>query len=275
MGFAFDADVSDLQELRRRHTQSMPASYPDAPRSPRPFIVTAYVVGPAGQLEPPMPSSCPLGARAQEDCRLSMHHRRRRKSGPGHSLAVIKCRTHGIGFTLYPPGYGPYRRQPVERLSPDGRALGVEGDRDAAEFAGTLFEAASDARAGRAWARGGGDSVRPPERWWSTQGRHLGLCARLAGVATELVEKTREGVAAVLSVATLTLREKAKARGYREIGEAVCSVLAAIGRGPRRARRLLVCGHLVRCWGEPMHWDARRGVLHRSPFRLGDQGAGP
>jgi len=252
----------------------MPASYPDAPRSHRPFIVTSYVVGSDGEVGPEMPSSCPAGACRGERCRLSRHHRRRRKTGPGHPLAVIACRTHGVAFTLYPPGYGPYRRQPVERLSPDGRALGVETDPDVVEFAGTLFEAASDARAGRAWARdGAGD--RPQEHWWSTQGRHLRLAARLVGVAVELAEKLRERVAAALSVGMLTLREKSKARGYREIGEAVCAVLAELGRGPRRSRRLLLCGHLVGRWGEPMHWDARRGVLRRSPFPIGEQGLSP
>lgn len=252
----------------------MPASYPDGARSHRPFIVTPYVVGRGGDFEAEMPSSCPLGARAGERCRLFLHHHRRRKTGPSHPLAVIACRTHGIGFTLYPPGYGPYRRQPVERLSPDGRRLGVEDEAEAAELAGTLFEAASDARAGRAWARdGAGD--RPPERWWSTQGRHLGLAARLVGVAAELAEKMRERVAAALSVGTLTLREHSKARGYRELGEAVCSVLAAVGGGPHRSRRLLACGHLVGRWGEPMHWDARRAVLRPSPFRIGEQGAAP
>ena len=253
----------------------MPASYLDAQRSHRPFIVTPYVARTDGELEAQMPSSCPRGAGAVEPCRLSLHHRRSRKTGPEHPLAVIACRTHGVAFTLYPPGYGPWRRQSVERLSPDGRALGVEIDLEAAEFAGTLFEAAADARAGRAWARDGGASDRPPERWWSTQGRHLALAARLVGVAAELCDKTRERLAAVLSVGTLLLRDKAKARGYRAIGDAVCSVLTALGRGPRRARRLLLCGHLVGCLGEPMYWDARRGVLHRSPFRLGQYGASP
>lgn len=255
----------------------MPASYPDGARSHRPFIVTPYVAGAEGALEPEMPSACAKGAYAGERCGLSLHHWRKRKTGPRYPLAVVACPTHGACFTLYPPGYGPYLRQPVERLSPDGRSLGVEDetDSDAAELVGTLFEAASDARAGRAWAREGDTGRRPPERWWSTQGRHLGLAARVVGVAVELTEKMRESIAAVLSVGTLALREKAKARGYREIGEAVCAVLAALGRGPRRSRRLLVCGCLVGSWGEPMHWDAHRGVLRRSPFRIGEQGAAP
>lgn len=255
----------------------MPASYLDIPRSHRPFIVTAYVVGRLGELEPEMPTSCPQGACAGEGCKLAVHHRRKRKTGPGHPLVVIACRTHGVGFTLYPPGYGPYRRQPVERLSPAGRALQADDAADpvAAEFAGTLFEAASEACAGRAWARDADAEGRPPERWWSTQGRHLRLAARLVGVAIELTEKLRESIAAVLSVGTLTLREKARARGYRGIGEAVCAVLSGMRRGPRRSRQLLVCGHLVGRWGEPMHWDARREVLRRSPFRIGEQGAAP
>ena len=85
----------------------MPASYPDASRSPRPFIVTPYVIGRGGGLEPQMPSACAQGASAGERCRLSLHHWRKRKTGPRHPLAVVACPTHGVGFTLYPPGYGP------------------------------------------------------------------------------------------------------------------------------------------------------------------------
>jgi len=253
----------------------MSASYPVGQSSHRPFIVTPYVVGQGGTLEPQIPASCPRGACTGEPCRLSLHHRRRRKTGPECPLAVIACRTHGVCFTLYPPGYGPWRRQPLERLSPDGLGLGVESAPAPTELAGTLFEAASDAREGRAWARDGGEGGPAPERWWSTQGRHLALAARLLGVAAELTEKAREELAAALSVAMLALREKTMARGYREIGEAVCAVLALAGKGPRRSRRLLVCGHLAGCWGEPMHWDATRRTFWRSPFRLSGQGAGP
>ena len=254
----------------------MTSCYPVGPRSRRPFIVTSYVASPDGDLAAEMPAVCPKGAgNGEPRCSLSVHHWRERKTGPRHPLAVVVCRTHGECFTLYPPGYGPYRRQPVVRLSPDGKALRGEDDSSAAEFSGTLFEAAFDACGGRAWARETG--IRPPERWWSTQGRHLRLAAQMLGVAADLAEHVRESIAAVLSVGAVALRERAKSRlrGYRAIGKAVCEVLERLSAGPRRPRQLLVCGHLIGRWGEPMHWDARSGVLRRSPFCSSERSAVP
>ena len=245
----------------------MPASYPDTPRSHRPFIVTPYLAGPLGELEAQMPAVCPLGVDSSGSlCSLRLHHLRARKSGPCHRLAVVVCRTHGRCFTLYPPGHRPFGRQPLVRLSPDGQELAGSVDE---VFIATPFEAALDARSGRAWARE--TDGRPPERWWSTQGRHLSLAARVCGVAQELAERVRESIGAVLSVGVLVLRERSRARGYRQVGQAVCDVLARLQRGSKRARQLLLCGHLIGRWGEPLHWDARRGVLRRSPFPSGLQ----
>lgn len=243
----------------------MASSYLGGPRAGRPFIVTPYVVGPEGVLVPEMPTACPSGAGDQQpDCKLHVHHHRDRKTGPRHRLTVVACRTHGRCFTLYPPGFWPYGRHPVVRLSPDGKEL-EDGDPSAGAFTATLFEAAFDARQGRAWARDSHQRV--PERWWSTQGRYLRLAARLLGVAEGLAEHVRESVAAVLSVGTLVLREHSGARGYRQIGEAVCEILSHLQPGQKRPRQLLVCGHLIGRWGEPLHWDARRGALRRSAFR--------
>jgi hypothetical protein len=201
--------------------------------------------------------------RARRGCQqLGIDHHRVRKTGPRHLLAVVVCGTHGCGFTLYPPGYAPYRRQPVLHVAPDGSP--VPGDGDHERFAETMFEAAVDAKAGRAWARLTEDD--PPEHWWSTQGRHLGFAARLVGVAANLADAARETIATALSVSTLMLREHSLARGYRAIGDAICDVLQRIRGGTRRAQQLLVCGHLAGHWGAPWRWDPSRQVMERSPF---------
>jgi hypothetical protein len=229
----------------------------------RPFIVTSYIPDAAGQLVAEMPGCCPLSEGASvPPCRLGIDHHRVRKTGPRHLLAVVVCGTHGCGFTLYPPGYAPYRRQPVLHVAPDGSP--VPGDGDHERFAETMFEAAVDAKAGRAWARVTEDD--PPEHWWSTQGRQLGFAARLVGVAANLADAARETIATALSVSTLMLREHSLARGYRAIGDAICDVLQRIRGGPRRAQQLLVCGHLAGHWGAPWRWDPSRQVMERSPF---------
>ena len=240
----------------------MPRSYPTRSPLRRPFIVTTYSPDAEGRLFAQMPACCPLSESVPEQpCRLAVDHQRDRKTGPRHPLTVAVCHAHGCGFTLYPTGYAPYRRQPVLQVAPDGEPAPGDGHDD---FADTVFEAAAAAKAGRAWARITEDN--PPERWWGTQGRHLGLAARLTGVAHDLVTGVRETIAAALSVSTLVLREHAKAQGYRAVGRAVCDVLHRLRGGPRRAQHLLVCGHLVGHWGAPWRWDAKRRLMERSPF---------
>jgi hypothetical protein len=243
----------------------MSKSYPTRSPLRRPFIVTPYTTDADGRLVAEMPACCPLsGSASEKPCRLAVDHHRDRKTGPRHPLAVVACHAHGCGFTLYPPGYAPYLRQPVLQVAPDGEHAPGD-DRD--EFADTVFEAAVDANAGRAWARITKDD--PPERWWGTQGRHLRFAVQLVGIARDLADAVRETIAASLSVSTLVLREHSNAHGYRAIGRAVCDVLHRLRGGPRRAQQLLLCGHMVGHWGAPWQWDAKRQVMERSPFLRG------
>lgn len=250
----------------------MPQFYTGRPRQSRPFICTPYVAGPDGQLTATMPDRCPIRACSPgmtTDCELRTAYYRPRKTGPAHPLAVVECRAHGAAFTLYPPGYAPYRRQSVLRLSHDGSPILREKHRDGerADFDGTLFESALDARDGVAWARDSGDpTLDVPERYWGGQGRHLSLAARITGVARDLSEQVRVSIAMVLSVDCLGLREGSQAVGYRGIGKAICSVLAKLKGRARRAMDLLTCGALAGCWGEPLHWDAARRILERARF---------
>jgi len=172
-----------------------------------------------------------------------------------------------LAFTLYPPGYAPYRRQALLALSPDGRPIGSDRARAAASFEGTLFEAAIDAERARAWPRESGTAT-TGDKGWGTQGRHLRLAARLVGISSDLCERVRETIAAVLSVDSLLLREHSRAKGYRALGTGVCAVLARLTGAARRAFSLLVCGHLIGRWGEPLLWDEERKSVLRSPFLI-------
>lgn len=246
----------------------MCADYPERRRLCRSFIVTSYVAGADGVLAAQMPTCCPARSVSEEGrCELTVHHQRDRKTGPQHPLLVVQCQTHGSAFTLYPPAYAPYRRQAVLRVAPDGEPIRAQGEAVETDFAGTVFEAALDAKDGRRWARDSDDDL--PEHWWGTQGRHLRLASRLLGIAGDIAERIRESIAAVLSVSTLALRERCQAKGYRAVGQAVCVVLSWLKGGARRAWQILICGHLIGQWGEPLHWDTKRRVLERSPFLVG------
>ena len=244
----------------------MPESYPARPSARRAFVITPYILAADGKLVAELPDRCPRAtATTQPRCRVAAHHQRKRKTGPEFALLVARCDAHGCAFTLYPPGYAPYRRQALVRVGPDGADMdGGEPETLVRKYESTLFEAAVDASEGRAWDREPGDA--PREQWWSTQGRHLSLASRIAGVAQWLSDRMREAVAAVLSVDTLTLRDLARPVGYRAVGRAVCTVVLRLGGNALAFARLLRCGHLIGHWGEPLHWDPKRHVLERSPF---------
>ena len=113
----------------------------------RHFVITPYE--PDGdKLLPRLPDTCPLEAEDGQFCRLFQDHFRERKTGPRFALCVMRCRTHEIGFTLYPPGYTPWGRKP---WVPDGVVMKAEDD--AEWLRNTYFEAALDAAEGVFWPR--------------------------------------------------------------------------------------------------------------------------
>ena len=231
-----------------------------------------------GGLIPQVPEVCPSWEPGGGACSVSIHHWRERKTGPGFPLAVARCAVHGQGFTLYPPGHAPYQRVAIVGVGVDGRP--VLDDRDegglqegeepvwGGEFAGTVFAAAVDADRGKPWSRCSPSGA--TEGWWPTQGRHLQVSALLVGVSSDLDDRQREGIAQVLSVETLLLRDEATSvrtnPGYRTMGRAVCRVLRTLRAGARRGLGLLTCGHLAEWWGRPLEWDPRRRVLTSLPF---------
>ena len=150
----------------------MTESYPDPSPQCRAFVVTPYVEEEGGRMAPCMPTRCPVGALGGgEACSISAHHWRERKTGPAFALVVARCSIHGCAFTLYPPGFAPYRRQVLLRVSPQGESIPGVGRSRLEALSSTLFEAAADACRGRPWARSSDADL--PERWWGTQGRHL------------------------------------------------------------------------------------------------------
>ncbi len=83
---------------------------------------------------------CP-GSSAGEACRVTPHHRRVRSQGPEHALVVAHCHEHGRSFTQYPPGWVPYGRRALCRVTPAG--CPVRSD----SVDGTLLGATEDAEA--------------------------------------------------------------------------------------------------------------------------------
>lgn len=237
-------------------------------RSHRPFLIVPYLRGAGDVLVASLPDVCPF-AEQSGGCVLRRVHERARKTGPGHPIQVMRCRTHDRCFTLYPPGHAPYQRFAIERRAPDGGLLVVEGETDPVrtDFGGTVFEAGLDGKEGRAWRRCS-SSEDEYDRWWGRQGRHQRLAGELLGVAAGVSAQERERVAALLGVGMLTLEEAGRDwhDGYRTRGRAITLVLRCVRRTFGRMLRLLHAGFLSRRWGRPMLWHAGRRTVETLPF---------
>lgn len=243
-------------------------SYPVArPIASRPLVVGAYHGKSDGRLQAERPSSCPDHNADEVACRVLVNHYRVRKTGPKFPLLVAMCRTHRKAFTVYPPGHVPYGRVPLAHLAPDGGEVQRQHDAPAARTrAGTLFEAAQDAAAGRRWARS--ELLEEVGPWWNTQVRQVAVTVKLMGLSPELSESEREKMATALGVPLFDLlvgaKSIAESPGYRSRGAAVLSVLELVPQTACTIDRLLVAGHLGGLWGALHRWDATIGCL-RTP----------
>jgi hypothetical protein len=256
----------------------MDSCHTPRPLARRSFIVTPYTVGSGGVLVPVMPQQCiAVGDDCGgQHCRIRIQHWRPRKTGPGYPLLVAKCRTHGVAFTLYPPGHVPYGRVAMAPVDLAGRPLeaAAEEDEPLDRFSDkpepsqsvplawrtTLFGAAQDAADGQSWPRR--NSTGPGS--WRTQGRWILLGALLLGLTGGLEERAAQQ--GLLGVSELTRRDAATAYaaapGYRERGQAVTRPLVELEQaGSLMLDWLLFAGCVARRWGSPRRCDPGSGQL--------------
>jgi len=193
-----------------------------------------YWLDEVGEWDVELPVSAPCAEGARHRCRLKEHSRRQRETGPAPDLVVVRCKTHGCFFTIYPPGYVPYGRQRLPT------AVTEVTTAPAVQAAG----AAADSAVQRwpDWADP--DGVEPA--WASTQWRQLKRWGQWLGLSGE--EATGQRIATTLE---LDLHEHVSARaqyqrgGYRRRGRAILGVLRAVGRLGNVLERLLRAGHLA------------------------------
>lgn len=243
------------------------------PFARRSFLVTAYTVGDDGRFVATMPLQCVAGGSGP--CRLRINHWRHRKTGPAFPLCVVECRTHGVGFTLYPPGHVPYGRVAIAPVDTAGRLLHAPtehepptehehelGNSDAAQlgWGATVFGAAQDAAQGLPWARR--QSSGPGS--WRTQGRWIVLGALLLGLLGSPDHRSLD--AGLLGVSGSMQRqsaaEYAAARGYRDRGRAVVRPLVDLEQSsPFALDWLLMAGFVAARWGPARRWDPHSGQL--------------
>jgi hypothetical protein len=180
-----------------------------------------------------LPGQCPWRS-ADADCVILVHSLRQRKTGPTHPLAVCRCLTHDIAFTVYPPGFVPYARRSLL-----GGAL---------TSTPSFREVAADAAAGLAWQRAAPGGT---DRWWPTQNRLLERLFHAVGGGGD--HRDREAIAVATGVSLTLLTGAQRANGYRSRGRAALQIIDALGPDPLEG--LLLAGFLTAVWGPAFRWQ--------------------
>lgn len=232
-------------------------------------MVSPYSPDSTGQLVPLLPETCPNHDIDGQPCKIFNDHDRPRKTGSYSSLRVVKCITHQKCFTLYPHGCTPYGRKPLLRVAADGgRVLDLE---DGAErFRGTQFDAALDAAQGKTW-RNGDDDTDISTPTFNTQVTHIQRVAVMLGLESDLSNDQRLAIAQTLPLSTLFLQAGANCfrnnPGYKEAGQAICSILKMLPDTMLSFERLAEAGFQTGLWPEPFFVGSHHKHLRPSAFQ--------
>ena len=113
----------------------------------RPFLCAPYVVVEGNARPVEGISRCPW-SRGGEECRLSPHSLRARKTGPKFPLRVMRCHLHDQYFTVYPVAFVPYARRGLAPLDVAGHPLQAPEGAPARQgrgerWRGTMFRGAA------------------------------------------------------------------------------------------------------------------------------------
>ena len=119
----------------------------EADAEARPFLCAPYVVVEGNARPVEGISRCPW-SRGGEECRLSPHSLRVRKTGPKFPLWVMRCPLHDQYFTVYPVGFVPYARRGLAPLDVAGHPLQAPEGASARQgrgekWRGTMFRGAA------------------------------------------------------------------------------------------------------------------------------------
>jgi len=226
-------------------------------------VVAPYLPDSQGRLIAKRPNTGPCAQHDEQPCRLFLDHERLRTTGPCFALEVLRCRSHEIAFTVYPPGHVPYGRVALAPVAPDGHAL-ITTHRRTHRFEGTLFAAALDAADHQAWPQAAEDGYLLPR--FPTQMRRLVRACRLLGVEPTLKAERRQCLGSILGVAGQHLHDGAveiqQQSGYHRRGKAVVGVLDALQwAGIALFDRLAACGARAGLWPVPLRWVPESGHL--------------
>ncbi len=226
----------------------------------RSYVVTPYHLDDEGNVVAQCPTVCTHATPGQDHCELYLDHSRDRKTGPPYSLAVLRCRTHAIAFTLYPPGFTPWGRKPWVHLSPDGDELshepGSEGKR------GTYFDAAIDAANGVGWPREEDPDAVSSLPSYVTQSCQLQRSARLLGFEQHPLEAFTQTLQLQGQMVHQALSAISTPPTPVALGRFVVDILQSLRPDlPSLFERLVAGGAAVGLWPPVFVWRPRIGRL--------------
>ncbi|MCP4576005.1 MAG: hypothetical protein GY846_06950 [Deltaproteobacteria bacterium] len=237
---------------------------PHSVKKDRKYVISPYYADDNGNFRPELPDLGPCDESDDCPCRICVNHYRKRKTGP-FDFSVVECKIHAISFTIYPPGYAPFQRQPLAPVASDGDFINREND--VARFEGSYFKAAIDAANFDLWPYQSDADYNIPRR--ITQKRHLGRAALILGVAPELTDRVREELAKILSLPGQLLHDSAalmkQCPGLQKQGKSICCILNVICKSPSIFERLAEAGAKVCLWPPPKRWDPHLHIFRSSP----------
>ncbi len=217
----------------------------------RPFLISPYMWNAeSGRMEPAVPiNNCPFNEDIG-DCRIECHSWRARTTGPGFSLRVMFCHTHGEYFTVYPAGQVPYSREPVANIGNSGHDFVPQDETPAERWLSTYWSAfftAYHTDEGLPMVRVRRETLMPR--------------AEVLGLGDKVDVRTAESIALSLYVPGMDLH--AARRTYAEgslasICEAVQGILEKLQMPMSLILPgLMVAGYKVGRWGRPSFCDPR------------------
>jgi hypothetical protein len=243
------------------------------------FCVTPYHQKGSAYV-PEIPDQCPY--RGEGPCSVVLDHLRERQTGPQFPLYVLRCQGHGRGYTLYPPGYGPYAQASLVAMTPEGLPTmvsqetpvvdakpGPEPGPELTRYLPTYLGAAIDAAAGRFWPPGAGEQADVALRY-PTQIRRIARGLVALGLAPDLDPADRLRISQHLNTGLVGKEEAgqpANASTNQVRATAVCRILMAVREGWDAVRALTHSFYLGWIWGLPYFWDNQARVLRTEPFR--------
>lgn len=232
-------------------------------------MISPYSTDSTGELVPVLPETCPHHDVDSQPCKICIDHDRPRKTGPYSSLRVVKCITHRKRFTLYPPGCTPFSRKILLHVAADGGRVLDLGD-GAERFRGTQFDAALDAAQGKPW-RNGDNETGSSTQTFITQVNHIQRVAAMLGLEPNINDDQRLAIAQTLPLSTLFLQAGANCfsnnPGYKEAGQAVCSILEMLPDTTLLFERLVEAGAQIGLWPEPFFVVSHHKYLRPSAFQ--------